>query len=247
MYAQYIEILKKKQQKGFAKGVLIHKHHIMPKHDGGAEDGPLVLCTIRDHARAHYIRYLVFGQTYDLCAYYGLVNKNDEREKAMYKQIVETNRQRGKTFFNNDFQKEMAVRPKRSYYLRDNPDFALEIAKKGGSIGGKAKSPLKDAVLKINGKNVGTKYGRINGLKGQNETTRKMLSKFIEWEHITGVFCVTPPVESVVELMDHLNFFVPYSVSLTSGLSAILRGVEPRRYGWKRVKTLDLDSQECET
>lgn len=64
--------LKKKQKKGFPKNSVFHKHHIELKHAGGDPNGPLVYCTARDHARAHYIRYLVYNEKYDLCAYYRL-------------------------------------------------------------------------------------------------------------------------------------------------------------------------------
>lgn len=67
LYYQYIEILKEKEKKGFQNNDVIHKHHIEPKHAGGDPKGPIVLCTARNHARAHYIRYLVYKEKYDLC------------------------------------------------------------------------------------------------------------------------------------------------------------------------------------
>lgn len=240
LYDAFIEILKKLEAKGFDEETLVHVHHIHPKHDGGDPLGPTLICTIRNHARAHYIRYKVYGQTYDLCAYYGLVNKTDECQKLIQQQIIETNRQRGNTMFNNDWQREMALRPKSSYHLQQNPSFAQEIGKKGGLIGGKKMTPLKMATLKQNGHNVGTNYGRQGGLKHQNPLTKRRLALFLEWEHVSGIMTISPPMESVAELKEYLNLFVADSVTHTSGISALLRGVEPKRYGWRLVRELEV-------
>lgn len=240
LYEAFIEILKTLEAKGFDDDALVHVHHIQPKHDGGDPKGPSVICTIRNHARAHYIRYKVYGQTYDLCAYYGLVKKTDESQKLIQQQIVETNRQRGNTFFSQEWQQEMASRSKSSYYLRENPDFAREIARKGGLIGGQIMTPAKLAAMKQNGYNVGTNYGRMGGLKKQDSVTKTRLALFLEWEHDSGIMAISPPMESVRELKEYLNLFVPNSARHSSGISAILRGVEPKRYGWRVVRELEI-------
>lgn len=128
LYNSFIEILQQKAQKGFEANVLLHKHHILPKHDGGPADGPLVVCTVRDHARAHYIRYKVYGQVFDQMAYFGLVGRTDELEALRFQKIVETNRARGNGPFSKEWQKEMANRPKSSYHFQKTPEFARSIA-----------------------------------------------------------------------------------------------------------------------
>lgn len=165
LYYRFIEILQRKQEKGFPANTFLHRHHIEPKHAGGKENGDVVVCTIRDHARAHFIRHKVYGEAYDLCAYYGLVNKTDDFEKTIREKIITTNRQRKNTMFNPDWQKMMANRPKSSYHLQQNADFAREIGQKGGRLGGTVMTDLKREVLQQNGFNVGTFYGRQGGLK----------------------------------------------------------------------------------
>lgn len=92
IYEFFIDKLKQKEAKGFPPNTCLHKHHIFPKHAGGEEKGEVVYCTIRDHARAHYLRYLAYGQFYDRMAYLGLVNRTDEMQKEMQQRAIETNR-----------------------------------------------------------------------------------------------------------------------------------------------------------
>lgn len=240
LYSHFIGILKEKEQKGFSEHIILHKHHIFPKHDGGDPNGETVTCTVRDHARAHYIRYKVHKQAYDLMAYYGLVHKTDQKEKLMYEKIVSINKERGNCMFNPEWQRQMANRPKSSYHFQQNPDFAREMASKGGTASGQIMTEKKQEALRANGERVGNLFGREGGLKHQNSLTREKLSKTIEWQHKSGVFAICPPMESVKELVDYLNTFVPDSVKHSSGLSAILREVEPQRYGWKIVRILDI-------
>lgn len=232
-YYKFIKILKRKENKGFSPNTVLHKHHIEPIHDGGDPNGELVMCTPKDHARAHYIRYKVYNQIYDYCAYCGLKGRTNEMNLIIQRKIIETNRQKGNCMFNNDWQKQMANRTKSSYYLQQNQDFAKKIASKGGKIGGKVMTDKKRQVLENNGKNVGTNYGRLGGLKHQNAKTKRRLSLYLEWDPDFGIFAISPPFESVAELKQYLNSFVSDSVKHSSGLSEILRDVCPKRYGWK--------------
>ncbi len=240
LYQFFIDCLREKAKKGFASNPCLQKHHVWPKHDGGPKDGETVLCTIRDHARAHYIRYKVYGQPYDLMAYLGLVGRTDEMQAEITRRILETNRERNNGPFNVDWQKEMANRPKSSYYFQENPEFARSLASNAGKIGGKTMTEKKRAVLKKNGHNVGTKYGRIGGLKHQHPLTQKRLSSVIEWEHSSGITVISTPHESVGDLVDFLNFYVPGSVQRANHFSEVLRGVTKSRFGWRIVKELDL-------
>lgn len=240
LYYDYILLLKNKAAKGFAEGKPTQQHHIEPKHSGGDPNGELVRCTIRDHARAHYIRYKVYGASLDLSAYYGLVQRTDEMQQTIQRSIIETNRKRGNCMFNPEWQKIMANRVKSAYYLRDNPRFAADIGREGGLVGGKVMTPNKQEVLKANGSNVGRNYGRQGGLKHQNSMTKERLGKFLEWEHTSGIRTISPPFESVRELQEYLNCFVPNSIKFSTGLSEILRNKEPKRYGWRILKDLDI-------
>jgi general stress protein YciG len=242
LYDGFIQILRDKQAKvrSARPGTLLHKHHVQPKHDGGSENGEVVLCTIRHHALAHYIRYKVFGQTYDLCAYYGFVRKNEEKQKLIQQQIINTNRQRQNVMFNNKWQTIMSKRPKKNFYFQQNRQFASIVGKKGGQASGQVMTPAKMAAQRQNGTRVGTLYGRQGGLKHQNLLTKQRLSRYLEWQHDSNVFVISPPFESVRELQEYLNCFVADSVKFTSGLSEILRNKEPKRYGWRITKDLDI-------
>lgn len=148
LYEFFIDLLKAKANKGFPEKTCLQKHYIFPKHDGGSKDGEVVVCTIRNHARTHFIRYKVYGQFYDRMAYLGLVGRTDEMQRAITKKIIETNRERGNGPFNKEWQKEMANRPKSSYHFQQNPEFAASLASEAGKIGGKTMTDKKRAVLK---------------------------------------------------------------------------------------------------
>lgn len=238
LYYHYIEILKKKEKKGFPENSVIHKHHIEPKHTGGDPNGPLVYCTARDHARAHYIRYLVYNEKYDLCAYYGLVNKTFDFQKAITEKIIAINRERRNCMFNPIWQKEMANRPKSSFFFQQNPQFAAQIGKKGGQRGGKVMTEKKKEVLKQNGYKVGTNYGRIGGMKHQHLITKRRLSLYLEWVHDSEVTTISPPFETVKQLTQYLNYFVPGIY--VSAVSQILRDCPSRRCGWQITRELEL-------
>lgn len=74
---------------------------------------------------------------WDYCAYKGLISNDDEVRKLISNAIVAKNRKNQQGFFNNLVQKELANRPKSSYYLKDNPDKAKEYAYLGGVASGK--------------------------------------------------------------------------------------------------------------
>lgn len=50
-------------------GIKYHKHHITPIHEGGAEDGPIVLLTIKEHWIVHKLRYKMTGSIGNILAY----------------------------------------------------------------------------------------------------------------------------------------------------------------------------------
>ena len=94
-------------------------------------------------------------------------------KKLIQEKIVSMNRERGNGPFNPEWQKEMANRPKSKYFLRENPDFAREIARKGGTASGKIMTDAKREALRRNGERVGRSYGRKGGLKHQHPLTRE--------------------------------------------------------------------------
>jgi len=180
----------------------------------------------------------VYKNTYDLCAYYGLVKKEYKMQKIIQEQIIATNRERGNCMFDLEWQKEMANRPKSSYYFQKNPLFASQVGTKGGILGGKVMTDKKKQILKENGYRVGTLFGKQGGIKHQNEITKTRLQKSFEWYHDSGVSARTFPCETLGELQAQLNTAVPKSVKYSNALRQILRNSPPRRYGWQIIKEI---------
>ena len=58
-----------------------HRHHILPKHRGGSDDpSNLVSLTVEQHAKAHWVEFMLEGHTNDLIAYMALSNLIDKSE-----------------------------------------------------------------------------------------------------------------------------------------------------------------------
>lgn len=65
IYEQFINYLKKEEPKLNCKDDNLEKHHILPLHAGGLKNGPIVLCTTKNHTLAHYYRFLAYGELGD--------------------------------------------------------------------------------------------------------------------------------------------------------------------------------------
>jgi hypothetical protein len=105
IYDSYIEYLKNEEKKGFksCESLDLEKHHIVPLHDGGEKNGPVVLCTRKNHTLAHYYGYLTYQQRGDFVAFTMRWNQKlgvSERIKL----AVESNKRLKNTFWNSDWQ-----------------------------------------------------------------------------------------------------------------------------------------------
>jgi hypothetical protein len=94
-YDSFIGTLKSKAPAGPA----VQKHHIVPLHAGGLKIGETVLCPIEDHAKAHEIRYAVYGAKADKIAAAFIRGQTAEAIKHRSELIVETNKRRNNGFF----------------------------------------------------------------------------------------------------------------------------------------------------
>jgi hypothetical protein len=86
IYDLFIEYLKNEEKKGFksCESLDLEKHHIVPLHDGGEKNGPVVLCTRKNHTLAHYYRYLTYGQHGDkICFQMRRGSKMSSKQRAL--------------------------------------------------------------------------------------------------------------------------------------------------------------------
>lgn len=143
---EYFEHINQCKQKKYDKETqLLHIHHIIPQYViGNAPDDQeflnspenLILLSLEDHAKAHELLYKIYGNKQDQGAVLMINSQMNEAHK-IYKTLGaeashKVQKEQNKTFWDNDFQKEMA---KRSLARSD----ALEIRSKGGKKGGKAR------------------------------------------------------------------------------------------------------------
>lgn len=76
IYQQFIDSLKRKK---YVIGTFLEKHHILPLHAGGDNSsGNLISLSIKDHALAHFYRFLAYNDKNDKLAYH--FRKNDKKE-----------------------------------------------------------------------------------------------------------------------------------------------------------------------
>lgn len=103
IYEQFIEHLKHEETKLDLTAKNLEKHHILPLHDGGQKNGPVVLCTSKNHTLAHYYRYLAFGQRGDFVSFTMRWNQRvGLKERTQL--AVEKNKQLKNTFWNSQWQ-----------------------------------------------------------------------------------------------------------------------------------------------
>ena len=80
--------------------IMKHKHHIIPKHDGGTDDpSNLIEVSVEEHAELHFDLYLTNGKLQDWAAFHLLAGLGEEGEKArlMLSHTPEANRKRSLT------------------------------------------------------------------------------------------------------------------------------------------------------
>lgn len=138
-----IDYISKYNNNKLRKEYNLQRHHIYPRHTYKLykkknEEHPfpielddpqnIVICTVEDHAEAHRIRFIVYKDYYDLSAYHGLKNNTVEKNSARSKAINDTHRKNKTGFFNSELQRELSLRPKKLYFLKQNPNLAKEYS-----------------------------------------------------------------------------------------------------------------------
>ena len=80
--------------------MLVHKHHIIPRHSGGSDDSSnIVELTVEEHAEAHRKLYEQYGNEYDNIAWLGLSKQIGKEEATRHaRQAVHSTGTTGKTW-----------------------------------------------------------------------------------------------------------------------------------------------------
>lgn len=109
IYEEFIEYLKDQEiklnlkDKYLKKNSNLEKHHILPFHAGGSNEGPVVICTSKNHILAHHYRYLTCKEKGDLIAFQMRSNqKTGIKERSLL--AVEKNRELKNTFWDSEWQ-----------------------------------------------------------------------------------------------------------------------------------------------
>jgi hypothetical protein len=77
--------------------MILHKHHIVPKHAGGSDDpSNLIELTIEEHAEAHRVLFEEHGRWQDRIAWLTLSGQIDGAEAARQKRIEINKTRKGK-------------------------------------------------------------------------------------------------------------------------------------------------------
>ncbi len=108
-------INQKKQEENEKKNItgknkiVIEKHHIIPKFDGGTDDpANIILLTTKEHVIAHWLRWKVLEKNGDYCAFLFRVGNTEQAIALQREQIIkarERDRIEKKSFFDPEFQK----------------------------------------------------------------------------------------------------------------------------------------------
>lgn len=115
IYHQFIIYLQFLEQKGFSldEKVYLEKHHILPFHAGGKKNGPVVLCTTKNHMLAHYYRSLSYGELGDKVCF-----KMRQKQTMLVQERsllgINKMRQNKINFFKSNWQRVQGSKPKKT-------------------------------------------------------------------------------------------------------------------------------------
>lgn len=209
IYQQFIDSLKIKK---YVIGTFLEKHHILPLHAGGDNSsGNLISLSIKDHALAHFYRFLAYNDKNDKLAYH--FRKNDKKEAF---------RLRAELGLLSREKKGLLKR------FKDSKAQAL-LGIKGGQVAGS----LNTLAQRKARQRVGEKYGRIVGKSNQSELLKKLLTMYQIWEHDCGIKVKTRPCNTFKEVCNQLESAVPNKIRNESSLIKVLYGQRLKIYGWK--------------
>ncbi len=187
-------------------------HHILPEHAGGTHDpSNMIRLSVEDHTLAHLFRYFKYEQEGDFLAFLVRCSTNNERKLLFIKRRDERlkfNRENSLYFHNSDWQRTQG--------------------RKGGRKGGLANTSKQYEARQ----KVGRKNGPIVGKKNQSDKLKVLLEQERKWYHKSGVFVITPPCETFVDLVQILEKAVPGEIRNLACFYKLLYGTKANLYGW---------------
>lgn len=219
IYDSYVDYLKNRKLDLTKKTQILEKHHVTPLHKskikrGSQEDKnqEKIIVTYEEHNLLHFYHYLVYQLPGDFL--FLQLRQNIDVDKAKLSREL-GGKNAGK--LNTPAQKKQ-----RRKFLKLHPENLNPS--KAGSV----QSPAQ----KAQSAKLGKTYGRQAGISRQNAVTKHRIQQPMTWVHQSGVEVFIEKAETLHEIMNILNNYVPRSVKFTSGLSNIVRKIEKRRYGW---------------
>jgi hypothetical protein len=205
IYKQFIEYLKSiESPKNLDLNPNLEKHHIVPKHAGGALSSEVVICCSSNHMLAHFYRFLAYGERGDWVCY--CMRKNQKistRDRALLG--VEKCKKLGINFWNSEWQRKQG--------------------KKGGKISGLKNTPKQFAARSQVGlKNQSVFLKKI--------LSKEMIWLYKTNE--TSFFKTTKPQNSISNLVNILQSQTPdlNKKMDKSSFNKILYGTRKQIYGW---------------
>lgn len=224
-YNTYIQIL---QNSNF-NGLKLEQHHTIPRFDNGTNNNQnLIYLPIREHVKAHWLRWKIFQKKGDLIAFNFRVSDIDEIVALRAKLILDArlkDQEEKKGFFNSSFQSEMG--------------------KRGGAKNGRQNTKAQFLARQ----QVGLNHGKTTGILNQSPKLKEFLSSYVIWGYDLNYekphrynakakfhYYILQPKESFIDIVRTLNKFIPGKIPETKNISSmykIVKGERPQMYGWR--------------
>jgi hypothetical protein len=199
IYEQFLDYVRNKT---YPEGTLTEFHHEPPHHTKKSSDSSPnnVRASVEDHVLLHQYRWIVYNEKGDYLMFKGRQGDTQEFRKTMNERRIEVTQSRGSGFW--------------------DPELQSVLGKRGGPKGGSANTEEQF----ISRQNVGTIYGRSNGISNQSENLKRVLSSSIKLKHKTGV-----TIEVSLECAEDLrNILKPFGFKLPKcSPSGMLMGQKP--------------------
>lgn len=208
------------KEKVYPENVTMEKHHIIPKYREGGNNAENLLCvSYEDHTFLHYVRYQVFRENGDQCAFAFRLNQHGPSIEEV-KELARAARKASKKGWND-------------------PETQRKLGLKGGLKGGSANTETQFNARR----QVGLTYGSIIGMQNQSTGLKEFISKPSTWlfrdaEKKIEAQVEIGPAASFTALVKELQKQMPESPAINSScFTKLAKGERKQLYGWSLVST----------